>query len=54
MAELARTPKQLGNLIRRARKNQGLSQGELGAKTALTGYHIRNRGGARSQTREHS
>lgn len=35
MAELARTPKQLGNLIRRARKNQDLSQAELGMKTGL-------------------
>jgi HTH-type transcriptional regulator/antitoxin HipB len=35
MAELARTPRQLGNLIRRARKNQGLSQSELGARTGL-------------------
>lgn len=35
MAELARTPKQLGNLIRRARKSRGLSQAELGMKTGL-------------------
>ena len=35
MTELARTSKQLGNLIRRARKNQGLSQAELGAKAGL-------------------
>lgn len=35
MAELARTPKQLGNLVRRARKKQGLSQIELGARTGL-------------------
>ena len=35
MTELARTPKQLGNQIRRARKNQGLSQAELGARTGL-------------------
>ena len=35
MAGLARTPKQLGNLIRRARKIQGLSQAELGIKTGL-------------------
>lgn len=35
MTELARTPKQLGNLIRRTRKNQGLSQTQLGAKTGL-------------------
>ena len=35
MAELARTPKQLGNLIRRARRSQGLSQAELGMKSGL-------------------
>lgn len=35
MVELARTPKQLGNLIHRARKSQGLSQAELGMKTGL-------------------
>ena len=35
MAELARTPKQLGNLIRRARKSQGLSQSALGLKTGM-------------------
>lgn len=35
MTELARTPKQLGNLVRRARKKQGLSQMELSAKTGL-------------------
>lgn len=31
MADLARNPRQLGNLIRRARKNKGLTQTELGA-----------------------
>jgi HTH-type transcriptional regulator/antitoxin HipB len=35
MADLARTPKQLGNLIRRARKKLGLSQGELSHRTGL-------------------
>ncbi|HEV2595166.1 MAG TPA: helix-turn-helix domain-containing protein [Sphingomicrobium sp.] len=35
MTELARTPKQLGNLIRRARKSQRLSQAQLGMKTGL-------------------
>ena len=30
-----RTPKQLGNLIRQARKNYGLGQAELGMKTGL-------------------
>ena len=29
MADLARTPKQIGNMIRRARKKRGLSQTEL-------------------------
>ena len=32
---LARDPKQIGNLIRRARKKQGLSQIALGAKAGL-------------------
>ena len=35
MSELARAPKQIGNLIRRARKGRGLSQGSLGAKAGL-------------------
>jgi HTH-type transcriptional regulator/antitoxin HipB len=35
MSDLARNPKQIGNLIRRARKRQGLSQGALGAKAGL-------------------
>lgn len=35
MADLARDPKQIGNLIRRARKTQGLSQTQLGKKTGL-------------------
>lgn len=35
MSTLARDPKQIGNLIRRARKKQGLSQGGLGAKAGL-------------------
>ncbi len=35
MNGLARTPKQIGNLIRRARKQRGLSQGELGARAGL-------------------
>jgi HTH-type transcriptional regulator/antitoxin HipB len=35
MNSLARNPKQLGNLIRRARKKQGLSQSELGSKANL-------------------
>jgi HTH-type transcriptional regulator / antitoxin HipB len=33
--DLARDPKQIGNLIRRARKKQALSQKELGAKAGL-------------------
>jgi len=35
MSDLARDPKQIGNLIRRARKRRGLSQGALGAKAGL-------------------
>ncbi|HEY9554296.1 helix-turn-helix domain-containing protein [Allosphingosinicella sp.] len=35
MMDLARTPKQLGNLVRRARKQMGLSQGELSDKAGL-------------------
>jgi len=35
MSDLARDPKQFGNIIRRARKQIGLSQGELGEKAAL-------------------
>jgi HTH-type transcriptional regulator/antitoxin HipB len=33
--ELARNPKQIGNLIRRARKKRGFTQGDLGGKTGL-------------------
>jgi len=35
MNDLARDPKQIGNLIRRARKRRGWSQRELGDKTGL-------------------
>ena len=35
MADLARDPKQIGNLIRRARKRRGLSQTQLGDTTGL-------------------
>lgn len=35
MAELARSPEQIGNAIRRARKKRGMSQAELGEKTGL-------------------
>ena len=35
MSDLARNPKQIGNLIRRARKHRGLSQTQLGEKTGL-------------------
>jgi HTH-type transcriptional regulator/antitoxin HipB len=35
MSDLARSPKQLGNLIRRARKQRGLSQAQLGEKAGL-------------------
>ncbi|MFB6259380.1 MAG: helix-turn-helix domain-containing protein [Thiohalorhabdaceae bacterium] len=32
---LARTPKQIGSVIRRARKSQGLTQAQLGGKAGL-------------------
>lgn len=35
MSELARSPEQIGNTIRRARKKRGMSQAELGEKTGL-------------------
>lgn len=35
MTNLARTPKQLGALVRRHRKKLGLSQSELGVKAGL-------------------
>lgn len=35
MTELARTPKQIGNLVRRARKRRGWSQTQLGDKAGL-------------------
>jgi len=35
MANLARTPKQIGNLIRRTRKKLGWSQTQLGEKAGL-------------------
>jgi len=35
MTDLARTPKQIGNLVRRARKRQGLSQAALGARAGF-------------------
>lgn len=35
MSDLARTPKQIGNLIRRSRKKRGLSQTQLGSKAGL-------------------
>jgi HTH-type transcriptional regulator/antitoxin HipB len=35
MNDLARNPKQIGNLIRRARKRQALSQTALGARAGL-------------------
>ncbi len=35
MTDLARTPAQLGNLIRRARKKQGLNQSQLGERAGL-------------------
>jgi HTH-type transcriptional regulator / antitoxin HipB len=35
MSDLARNPKQIGNLIRRVRKLRGLSQTQLGEKAGL-------------------
>ena len=35
MADLARTPNQIGNLIRRTRKKRGWSQSELGRHAGL-------------------
>jgi HTH-type transcriptional regulator/antitoxin HipB len=35
MADLARTPTQIGNLIRRTRKKRGLSQSQLGELAGL-------------------
>ena len=35
MADLARSPEQIGNVIRRARKKRGMSQTELGEKAGL-------------------
>jgi HTH-type transcriptional regulator/antitoxin HipB len=35
MYDLARTPKQIGNTIRRSRKRLGLSQSELGDRAGL-------------------
>ena len=35
MMDLARTPKQIGNLVRRTRKKLGWSQTQLGEKTGL-------------------
>ena len=35
MAELARTPRQIGSLVRRVRKRRGWSQTQLGEKAGL-------------------
>lgn len=35
MKDLARDPRQVGNLVRRARKKQGLSQSQLGDNAGL-------------------
>lgn len=35
MHDLARTPKQIGTIIRRKRKRLGMSQSELGERTGL-------------------
>lgn len=33
--QLARTPQQIGNLIRRTRRSRGMSQSDLGSRTGL-------------------
>jgi len=35
MTDLARTPNQIGNLIRRARRKRGLTQAQLGERAGL-------------------
>ncbi|KRR19731.1 helix-turn-helix domain-containing protein [Bradyrhizobium retamae] len=35
MTDLARTPNQIGNLIRRTRKKRGLSQSQVGVRAGL-------------------
>ncbi len=35
MSDLARNPKQIGNIIRRVRKKKGLTQAQLGEKSGL-------------------
>lgn len=35
MSELARSPEQLGNTVRRTRKKHGMSQSELGQRAGL-------------------
>lgn len=35
MTDLARSPRQMGNLVRRSRKAQGLTQTQLGEKAGL-------------------
>jgi len=35
MSDLARTPQQIGNIIRRARKKRGLSQSQLSERVGL-------------------
>lgn len=35
MSDLARTPKQIGSLVRRSRKKRGLNQTQLGELTGL-------------------
>ena len=35
MTDLARNPKQIGNLVRRGRKQRGLTQTQLGEKAGL-------------------
>ena len=40
MMDLARNPKQIGNLIRRARKRLGWSQTQLGEVLGITSVHV--------------
>ena len=35
MTDLARTPRQLGNVVRNARRSRGLTQAQLGARAGL-------------------
>lgn len=35
MTDLARSPRQIGNIVRSARRNQGLTQAQLGVRAGL-------------------